>query len=158
MENTTTTLPALPEAPETKKEKYIISIIIFILAIAVAYLAWYVNGKQKVPIEPVPTLSEYFSTQAECEQKSGKICISGDMCDYVPSEKTFEEVCGNFKKGWWRATDSDISISAPVSPEAEASLGGDIYKQTEDPIKDKIPESVAPVSNPIGGAYKNPFE
>jgi hypothetical protein len=114
MENTTPTLPALPQVPGAKKEKYIISGIIFILAVVVAYLAWYVNGKKQVAPAPEP------------------LPVTAPLA---------------------------VEPAPPVpSPEEEASLGGDIYKQTEDPIKDKIPEGVAPVSNPIGGAYKNPFQ
>ncbi|HLD07838.1 MAG TPA: hypothetical protein VJB60_02120 [Candidatus Peribacterales bacterium] len=41
-----------------------------------------------------------FASQEECEQRTGQLC-SFQMCDYIPSEKTLEEVCGkNFKKGW----------------------------------------------------------
>lgn len=108
MENTT---PTPPDVLGVKKEKYIISITIFILAIAVAYLAWYVNGR---PQTPPPT----------------------------PSAPVI----------------APVAKEAPPYSEEEASLGGDIYKQTEDPIKDKIPEGVAPVANPIGGVYKNPFQ
>lgn len=96
--------------PSIKKEKYIIGIIIFILAVVVAYLAWYVNGRQQTPPPPLPVLAPLV-----------------------------EEV-------------------APPSPETQASLGGGIYEQAQNPIKDKIPENLSPVSNPIGGAYKNPFE
>jgi hypothetical protein len=108
MENIT---PILPGVPGVKKEKYIISIVIFILAVLVAYLAWYVNGRQQQPVppEPAPVLAP-------------------------------------------------LAQETAPSPEEQASLGGDIYTQTQDPIKDKIPESVTPVSNPIDGAYKNPFE
>ncbi len=108
MENLTPTLSGMPGV---KKEKYIIGSIIFILAVAVAYLAWYVNKTQQLPPPEPPAV---FAPIAE-------------------------EV-------------------APPSPETEVSLGGSIYKSAEDPIKDKIPESIAPVSNPIKGAYKNPFE
>ncbi len=96
-------------APGVKKEKYIISIIIFILAIAVAYLAWYVNGRPQTPPTAAPVLAP-------------------------------------------------VAKEVAPSPEAKASLGGGIYEQAKNPIKGKIPENVSPVANPIGGAYKNPFE
>jgi hypothetical protein len=99
--------------PGIKKEKYIISIVVFILAIAVAYLAWYVNGRPQTP--PTPPQASVLAPVAK---------------EAVPA----------------------------ASPETQASLGGNIYAQAQNPIKDKIPETVAPVSNPIGGAYKNPFE
>lgn len=102
MENLT---PSLPGGSQVKKEKYIISIIVFILAIAVAYLAWFVN-RSSAP-EPEPVLAP---------------------------------------------------LAQEPAPPPEPSLGGDIYEQVENPVKDKIPESASPVANPIGGAYKNPFE
>src|SRR3989338_11330627 len=41
-----------------------------------------------------------FSTQEECEEKTGQRC-SFEMCDYIPPGKTFEEVCGkDFEEGW----------------------------------------------------------
>lgn len=109
MENLT---PTPPDVSGIKKEKYIIGIIIFILAVAVAYLAWYVNGRQQTP---PPASVPVLAPLAE---------------EVVP----------------------------PPSPEVQASLGGGIYEQAQNPVKDKIPESVSPVSNPIGGAYKNPFQ
>jgi hypothetical protein len=110
MENTT---PILPDTTGAKKEKYIISGIIFILAVAVAYLAWYVNGRPQTP--PAAPSAPVLAPVAK---------------EAVPA----------------------------ASPEAQASLGGDIYAQTQNPVKDKIPETIAPVSNPIDGAYKNPFQ
>lgn len=112
MENTT---PILPDATGgNKKEKYIISIIIFILAVAVAYLAWYVNESSQTP----PALPEQPILAPVAKQV----------------------------------------IPPPASPEEQASLGGGIYEQTQNPVKDKIPEQVVPVANPIDGAYKNPFQ
>lgn len=39
-----------------------------------------------------------------------------------------------------------------------STLGGQIYEQANNPIQDKLPDTVAPVANPIQDAYKNPFE
>ncbi len=39
-----------------------------------------------------------------------------------------------------------------------ATLGGQIYEQANNPIQDKLPNTVAPVSNPIENTYKNPFQ
>lgn len=107
----------VPDSPGTSgevgKEKYLIGIIIFILAIAVMYLAWYVNkGSQMSSSSTPPSVSVV----------------------------------------------APITKKATSSPEAQVSLGGGIYEQAQNPIKEKIPENVAPVGNPIGGAYKNPFE
>ena len=44
-----------------------------------------------------------------------------------------------------------------VAPQA-GGLGSDVYKKAANPISDKLPDTVAPVPNPIQGAYKNPFE
>ncbi len=42
---------------------------------------------------------------------------------------------------------------------ATTSLGGQIYTQTQNPIKDKIPETNPFVKvNPFKGVYKNPFQ
>ncbi|MBI2120308.1 MAG: hypothetical protein HYT94_01640 [Parcubacteria group bacterium] len=109
MENITPSFPGGSQEKKVKKEKYIISVVVFILAILVAYLAWSVNKAPEAAPEQAPVLAP-------------------------------------------------IAKEAPPMPETEPSLGGDIYEQTQNPVKDKIPESVAPVSNPIGGAYKNPFE
>lgn len=40
-----------------------------------------------------------FLTQEKCEKETGKEC-SFFMCDFVPKGKTFEDVCGEFGKGW----------------------------------------------------------
>lgn len=39
-----------------------------------------------------------------------------------------------------------------------ATLGGQIYKQATNPIQNKLPDTVAPVPNPIQNTYKNPFQ
>jgi len=44
--------------------------------------------------------NKVFTSKQECEKVTGCACTLL-MCDYVPSGKTFEEVCGkDFKKGW----------------------------------------------------------
>lgn len=47
---------------------------------------------------------------------------------------------------------SDVTAAAP-----EESLGGEIYQKTQNPLEDKLPQQTS-VANPIGDAYKNPFE
>jgi len=55
-----------------------------------------------------------FPTQEECEKASGEPCAYY-MCDYIPPEKTFEEVCGkNFRKGWAPYATSTLSRSGLV--------------------------------------------
>ena len=50
-------------------------------------------------------------------------------------------------------------VSSAVSDESEdAALGETLYEQTQNPIGDKLPETVAPVANPVEDLYKNPFE
>jgi len=46
----------------------------------------------------------------------------------------------------------DTTVAAPAE-----SLGGEIYEKTQNPLQDKLPEQT-PVANPLGDAYKNPFE
>jgi hypothetical protein len=47
---------------------------------------------------------------------------------------------------------SDVTVALPSD-----SLGGEIYEKQQNPLEDKLPEQT-PVANPIGDAYKNPFE
>lgn len=44
-----------------------------------------------------------------------------------------------------------------VLPEAN-DLGAQLYNQAQDPIAGKLPDTIAPVTNPLDGIYKNPFE
>lgn len=48
---------------------------------------------RKKPKEPVAT-QQFYKTKAACEQASGKTCRGPLLCDYVPTGKTVEEVCG----------------------------------------------------------------
>jgi hypothetical protein len=139
MENITPTPPALPDVPGVKKEKYIISVVVFILAVLVAYLAWYVNGRPKTPVKEVTSFDECLQAGYSIGESYPRQCWTPDGGHFV------EELKGE-------------KAGTPASPEAEASLGGDIYTQSQNPVKDKIPESAAPTVNPIDGAYKNPFE
>ena len=41
---------------------------------------------------------------------------------------------------------------------ASVDLGTEIYQKSNNPVADKLPDSVAPVPNPAADAYKNPFE
>ncbi len=45
------------------------------------------------------------------------------------------------------------AITSPTS-----TLGGQIYQQTQNPIQNKLPGTVAPVPNPLQKVYKNPFD
>ncbi len=38
------------------------------------------------------------------------------------------------------------------------NLGSEIYGNISNPVQDALPETVAPIPNPIKGTYKNPFE
>ncbi len=54
---------------------------------------------------------------------------------------------------------SSGKLSNPLNKNtATSSLGGQIYNQTQNPLKDKIPET-NPFGkvNPFKGVYKNPF-
>ncbi len=41
--------------------------------------------------------------------------------------------------------------------ETDQSLGAEIFKKSQNPLEDKVP-ALSPASNPIEGAYTNPFE
>lgn len=50
-----------------------------------------------------------------------------------------------------------------VQPPAGASittpdLGSELYEKSRNPIEGSLPETLAPVPNPLEGVYKNPFE
>ena len=47
--------------------------------------------------------------------------------------------------------------AAPQTADGPETLGGKIYEGASNPIQDKVP-TVNPVTNPVEGLYKNPFE
>lgn len=53
-----------------------------------------------------------------------------------------------------RAVTPPIETPAGAQP---ASLGEQLLEKAQNPIKGEVPE-LAPVTNPIEGLYKNPFE
>ncbi len=46
----------------------------------------------------------------------------------------------------------------PAAAVPEGDLGSTIYSKTQNPIEDKLPDTVAPVPNPLQNVYKNPFQ
>lgn len=55
------------------------------------------------------------------------------------------------------------TTTAPTTPLTEeeagkADLGSELYEKATNPISEKLPETVAPVPNPVQDIYKNPFE
>ncbi len=50
---------------------------------------------------------------------------------------------------------TETPAGAPIE---NTDIGSQIYGQATNPVKNKLPESVAPVSNPLKDVYKNPFE
>ena len=57
---------------------------------------------------------EGYTSQADCEQKTGKKCGYG-MCDVIPLGKTVEELCGKFRQGWM-----PLPIPQPIGCSEEA--------------------------------------
>ena len=52
---------------------------------------------------------------------------------------------------------------SPTEPPAAATienadLGSQIFEGAQNPISGELPETVAPVPNPLEGVYQNPFE
>jgi len=81
------------------------------VVIGIATIAYFILAKNNTPTPQVT--QTVFISQEECEQQTGSSC-SFQMCDYIPSGKTFEEVCGkDFKKGW-------VPVSDSKSPEAQS--------------------------------------
>ncbi len=61
---------------------------------------------------------------------------------------------------WYIFSQTTKSTSPPagVSATTNASLGTQIYKQSQNPIQNKIPAPKNPSVNPLQGAYTNPFK
>jgi len=58
---------------------------------------------------------------------------------------------------FWQKTEIVLVPENTADMQAEQNVGADIYNQAQNPIQDKIEETSAPVANPIGDAYVNPF-
>lgn len=77
-------------------------IVVFIILI-VGVVGYFIFTKKETPT--LQSEQIVFFTQEECQQETGGDCRFQN-CDYIPSGKTMEEVCGkNFKKGWVSAED-----------------------------------------------------
>lgn len=48
--------------------------------------------------------------------------------------------------------------AARTSAPAAGGLGSEVYEKSANPVSGKIPQTAAPVPNPIENAYKNPFQ
>ena len=54
-------------------------------------------------------------------------------------------------------TSTTQDSTSTSSASTEASLGGQMYAESQNPIGDKVP-GISPAANPIENAYTNPFE
>jgi hypothetical protein len=67
---------------------------------------------------------------------------------------------------WYLVRTSALPRGAPLSQEtpsvpaeaAPADLGSKLYEKAANPVAGELPETLAPVPNPVEGIYKNPFE
>ena len=64
---------------------------------------------------------------------------------------------------YWQSQKIETPLPPVVEPPAAAAienpdLGSGLLEKAQNPIKDQLPETVAPVPNPLEGLYKNPFE
>ncbi|MBX4215468.1 hypothetical protein KW797_00770 [Candidatus Parcubacteria bacterium] len=62
---------------------------------------------------------------------------------------------------WWydRAAQSAVeTFQETLVASDDKSLGNDIYQLSVNPLGDTLPESEAPVANPLDDAYQNPFQ
>lgn len=66
-------------------------------------------------------------------------------------------ILGGIAYAYFAWPKKEENVSAPVADD-KTNLGTEIYGQVENPINDKLPETVTPVPNPLEGAYQNPFE
>lgn len=109
-------------------------------AFIVIYVGVYQHSQNRIyqisQLPPAPTSTpqtQVFSTKKECEQTTSKTC-DFQTCDYIPSDKTTEEVCGkDFQKGWvpiQEVSEDDRSLSglqnANVPPIPKANILFDI--------------------------------
>lgn len=53
-----------------------------------------------------------------------------------------------------------VPTPVPLTQEeaSKADLGSGLLEKAQNPIQNKLPETVAPVPNPIQDIYKNPFQ
>lgn len=94
--------------------------IAIITVLVIGAIGYFVLVKNQTP---APQTQQFvFASQEECEQKTGKPC-SFQMCDYVPPDKTFEEVCGeDFKKSWVPTSSSSGNQTQPVGQQKSVSF------------------------------------
>ena len=64
---------------------------------------------------------------------------------------------------YWFLRRPPVPPPAGIEPPAGAAisqpdLGSKVYERATNPVADKLPETVAPVPNPLEGVYENPFE
>lgn len=60
---------------------------------------------------------------------------------------------------YWNFLRTPETPPVPAAAEpAPADLGSQIYKKAANPVAGELPETVAPVPNPVEGVYQNPFE
>jgi hypothetical protein len=56
------------------------------------------------------------------------------------------------------APEIPVTNNDQTSYEGGVDLGTTVYEKANNPISDKLPDTLAPVANPIADIYKNPFE
>lgn len=61
---------------------------------------------------------------------------------------------------WWfvfrKAPAPEVAVPGTANQPME-DLGSALYNSASNPVSGKLPDTVAPVPNPVGGLYKNPF-
>ncbi len=57
---------------------------------------------------------------------------------------------------WKNSYTPPAKEAAPA--EKNADLGSELYRQANNPVENKLPETAAPAPNPLQNIYKNPFE
>src|SRR3989344_271429 len=49
-------------------------------------------------------------------------------------------------------------INRETRQNTQTDLGTTLYEKAQNPIEGQLPETAAPIANPLDNAYKNPFE
>lgn len=50
-------------------------------------------------------------------------------------------------------------VEPPIGKAIESpDLGSELFEKASNPVSGRLPDTVAPIPSPLGGAYQNPFE
>jgi hypothetical protein len=129
--------------PHSINKSRLILLIIFILLIVGCGLFFWQKSLTKNNTHQNQRDVQVYSSKEECERKTECNECNFEQCDYVPSNKTYEEVCGNFQKGWG-CTERK---TANLTPTSDSTVNWKIYTNTKDGYSIKYPSSLFIITN-----------